>query len=172
MGRIEAGKLRPQKEWAAIGEIIHRVLERLQPQLVAHPVNVTVPDDLPPVPVDVVEIDEVLSNLLENAAKYTPAGTPIHISAQHTGAAIAVQVSDDGPGIPTEHLPHLFDRYYRVHAGPTGGSGLGLAIAKGIVEAHGGHMAVVSRPGQGTTFTFTLPLTLARAVSPQPEEVK
>lgn len=172
MGRIEAGKLRPQKEWEAIGEIIHRVLERLQPQLAAHPVSVTVPDDLPPVPVDVVEIDEVLSNLLENAVKYTPAGTPIRIGAQHTGAAIAVQVSDDGPGIPAEHLPHLFDRYYRVHAGPTGGSGLGLAIAKGIVEAHGGHIAVVSRPGQGTRFTFTLPLTLARAVSPQPEEVK
>src|SRR5689334_6160951 len=131
MGRIEAGKLRPQKEPAAVAAIIQRVRERLQPQLAAHPVSVTVPDDLPPVPVDVVEIDEVLSNLLENAVKYTPAGTPIRISARQTATAINMQVDDAGPGIPAAHLPHLFDRYYRVHGGPTGGTGLGLAISKG-----------------------------------------
>jgi two-component system sensor histidine kinase KdpD len=158
MGRIEAGKLRPQKEPAAISGLIRRVVERLEPQLAAHPVTLAIPEGLPLVPVDVVEIDEVLSNLLENAANYTPPGTPIRISARQTEAAIGVQVADAGPGIPAAHLPHLFDRYYRVHAGPTGGTGLGLAIAKGIVEAHGGHIAVESRPGHGTTFTFTLPL--------------
>jgi two-component system sensor histidine kinase KdpD len=158
MGRIEAGKLRPQKEPAAISGLIRRVVERLEPQLAAHPVTLAIPAGLPLVPVDVVEIDEVLSNLLENAATYTPPGTPIRISTWQTEAALGVQVADAGPGIPAAHLPHLFDRYYRVHAGPTGGTGLGLAIAKGIVEAHGGHIAVESRPGHGTTFTFTLPL--------------
>jgi two-component system sensor histidine kinase KdpD len=180
MGRIEAGKLHPQKEPTALAGLIQRVLERLEPQLAAHPVTVAIPDGLSLVPVDIVEIDEVLSNLLENAAKYTPAGTPIRISARQTATAISVQVDDAGPGIPTPHLPHLFDRYYRVHAGPTGGTGLGLAISKGIVEAHGGHIAVESRPGQGTTFTFTLPLAspsspaavLTAAGSPQSTEVK
>ncbi len=167
MGRIEAGKLRPQKEPAAIAAITQRVLERLGPQLATHPVTVSIPDDLPLVPVDVVEIDEVLSNLLENAANYTPAGTPIRIDARPVAGAVAVQVHDDGPGIAAPNLPHIFDRYYRVHAGPTGGTGLGLAIAKGIVEAHGGRIAVVSQTGRGgtagTTFTFTLPLTATRA---------
>jgi two-component system sensor histidine kinase KdpD len=177
MGRIEAGKLHPQKEPAAIAGIVQRVVERLEPQLAAHPVTVVIPDGLPLVPVDVVEIDEVLSNLLENAVKYTPPGTPIRISARQTVAAIAVQVRDAGAGIPAAHLPHIFDRYYRVHTGPTGGTGLGLAISKGIVEAHGGHIAVESRPGQGTAFTFTLPLApLAAETSaadfPQSTEVK
>jgi signal transduction histidine kinase len=96
--------------------------------------------------------------LLENAAKYTPPGAPISINARQSDGAISVRVADAGPGIPAAHLPHLFDRYYRVHARPTGGTGLGLAISKGIGAAHGGHIAVESRPGQGTTFTFTLPL--------------
>src|SRR5262249_850840 len=114
MGRIESGKLRPQKEPAAVADLIQRVIERLDPQLPRHPVPVAIPGGCPLVPVDVVEMDEVLSNLLENAAKYTPPGTPIHIAARQPAGMITVEVRDAGPGIPAQHLPHLFDRYYRV----------------------------------------------------------
>jgi len=156
-GRIEAGKLRPQKEWGAVGQIIARVVERLDAQLAGHPLTVQVATDLPRVSFDVVEIDEVLSNLLENAVKYTPPGTPLTIQARQAGETIAVDVADAGPGIPAAHLPHLFDRYYRGQTNTNAGSGLGLAIAKDIVEAHGEQIGVISRPG-GTSFTFSLPL--------------
>jgi two-component system sensor histidine kinase KdpD len=168
MGRIEAGKLRPQKEPAAIEQLIVRVVERLEGQLADHPVTLAVPPDLPLVPLDVVEIDEVLTNLLENAVKYTPAGTPIAVRVERRGDVIAVQVADQGPGIPAAHLPFLFDRYYRVQTGVKGGTGLGLAIAKGVVEAHGGQITVASTPGPGTTFTFTLPLSPSPGKDPAP----
>lgn len=167
--RIEAGQLRPHKELCAVSEVIDRVLDRLATTLTDHPVATLISSDLPRIPFDVVEIDEVLTNLLENAVKYTPAGTPLRISAVRDGALIRISLADRGPGIAAEHLPHLFDRYYRVHAGDNGGSGLGLAIAKGIVEAHGGTILVATPPDGGTVFTFTLPIPrAAEPVSPAP----
>jgi two-component system sensor histidine kinase KdpD len=164
-GRIEAGKLRPQKEPAAIGEITARVIERLESSLAQHPVTLAIPADLPLVPLDVVEIDEALTNLLENAAKYTPPGTPITVRAEPRDAALVMDVADAGPGIPAEQLPRLFERYYRLEPQRTRGSGLGLAIARGIIEAHGGYITVSSRttPPTGTTFTLTLPLPAAQS---------
>ena len=164
-GRIDAGQLRPHKELCSLGDLIGRVLERLADRLADHPVTTAISADLPRVPFDTVEMDEVLTNLLENAVKYTPVGTPIRVSAVRDGAVIRVNIADRGPGIAAEHLPHLFDRYYRLPAAHGGGFGLGLAIAKSIVEAHDGTITVACPLTGGTVFTFTLPLAPA---APQP----
>jgi len=170
VSRIEAGRLHPHKELYSIRELISTVVERLGPMLDGRPVKINAEQELPAVSLDVIQIDEVLTNLLENAIKYTPEGTTIDISATRMGDAIQVEVADRGPGIPPEHLPHLFSRFYRVtvaapdNAGGAGGkvrptgSGLGLAIVKGIIDAHGGQVSAANRPGGGAVFRFTLPL--------------
>ncbi len=159
--RIEAGQLRPQKEWQLIEPLINGVLERLAPRLSEHPVQTYFEPGLPGVLLDAVEIDEVLTNLLENAIKYTPAGTAIEVRVRRLADSIAVEVADDGPGIPAEHLPLLFDRFYRVTAEGSAhrqGTGLGLTIVKSLVEAHGGHVSAENKPGGGAVFRFTLPI--------------
>jgi signal transduction histidine kinase len=102
----------------------------------------------------------VLRNLMVNAATHTPPGGSIEIGAQAGAGAATVWVRDTGSGIAPEHLPHVFERFYRAdpsRARATGGSGLGLAIVKGVIEAHGGAVSVESTPGRGATFRFTLP---------------
>jgi two-component system sensor histidine kinase KdpD len=160
LSRIEAGVLRPEKEWYPLSALVEDVLGRLGLLAADHSIAVDVPDTLPPVLLDYVEIDQVLSNLLENALKYTPPGTPIRVAAHVEGDALAVEVADQGPGIPPAALPRLFEKFYRVASGPghPRGTGLGLAVARGLVEAHGGRLGVESTPGQGTCFRFTLPL--------------
>ncbi|MEO6456713.1 MAG: ATP-binding protein [Chloroflexia bacterium] len=171
--RIEEGRLSPHKELHSISDVIETVLERLTPRLKGHPLQTEIEPDLPFIPMDVVEIDEVITNLLENAIKYTPPGTPIHIRAKQQGDAIKIEVADEGPGIPPQHLQYIFDRFYRVAkggAGPTG-TGLGLSIVKGIVEAHGGEVQVSNRLGGGAMFSFTLPLQTSNR-SEQPTAVE
>ena len=160
LSRVEGGTLRPEKGWYDLGELIDGVLDRLRPLLAQHRVTVDVPDDLPPVLLDYVEIDQVLSNLLENAAKYTPPGTEIALSARREGNLLAVEVADRGPGCPPEALPRLFDPFYRVDKrGPRpAGTGLGLAVAKGLVEAHGGRIWAENRADGGARFVFTVPV--------------
>jgi two-component system sensor histidine kinase BaeS len=105
----------------------------------------------------------VVRNLLANALAYTPAGGCITVSAEARGGELTVRVDDTGPGIAAEHVPNLFERFYRVdssRARATGGAGIGLAVVKQLVEAHGGVVGVRSVVGTGTTFSFTLPLAL------------
>jgi len=100
-------------------------------------------------------------NLLDNSVKYTPSGGAIEISVRAAGGQAEVTVSDTGPGIPPEHLPHIFDRFYRVDKARTraeGGAGLGLSIGRWIAEAHGGTLRVESARGQGSKFTLSLPV--------------
>jgi two-component system phosphate regulon sensor histidine kinase PhoR len=104
-------------------------------------------------------LEHVLGNLLDNALKYCPAGSSVRIIAEREDDGVRIAVSDNGPGIGPEHLPRLFERFYRVDPGRSrelGGTGLGLAIVKHLVEAMGGTVGVDSRPGSGTTFSFTL----------------
>jgi PAS domain S-box-containing protein len=115
-------------------------------------------DGLPPVWMDPHQIERVMSNLVGNAIKFTPAGGTITVTAEAAGDEVRVRVADTGPGISAEHLPHVFDRYWQVRRGDRRGTGLGLAIARGIVEAHGGKIWAESPPGSGAVFTFTLPL--------------
>ncbi|MDF2759928.1 MAG: histidine kinase [Thermomicrobiales bacterium] len=159
LSRIEGGALRPQKDWYDIDELIVDVRARLAPRTRSHPLTITVEPDLPLLRFDYVQIAQVLVNLIENAVKYTPDGTPIAVAAHQIPGAIEISVHDDGPGIPPEHQLRLFDKFYRAYV-PTAapGAGIGLAISKGLVAAHGGHIWVESEPGSGTTFHFTLPL--------------
>jgi two-component system sensor histidine kinase KdpD len=163
MSRIEGGALHPQKDWYGVDEVIRAVLERLASRLASYSVTTDVAPDLPLVLLDFTEIDQVLTNLVENALKYTRPGTPICIAARRRGADIEVSVTDSGPGVPPRHLARLFDKFYRGESGTTAGfrpqgMGLGLAICKGLIEAHGGRIAARNVPEGGLQITFTLPI--------------
>jgi two-component system sensor histidine kinase KdpD len=171
LSRIEAGALRPDKDWHDIAGLIDDVLGRLRPVTSAHNVAIDVPDALPPVSLDYLEIGDVLFNLIENAAKYAAEGTEISVSARQVATEVRVEVADRGAGVPPEDLPRLFDPFYRVRkpeARPKG-MGLGLAVAKGLVEAHGGRIWAENREGGGARFIFTLPLA-ARAIEAEGQE--
>lgn len=158
LSRIEGGALRPDKEWYDVGELIEDVAARLGNLAAEHTIRTEVESDLPLLFFDYVEIAQVLMNLGENAVKYTPPGTIISIAARPVPGAVEFAVRDTGPGIPASKLPHLFEKFYRAEqSGRIAGTGIGLAICKGLVEAHGGRIWVVSRVGEGTTFRFTLP---------------
>jgi two-component system sensor histidine kinase KdpD len=159
MSRIEGGALRPEKDWYSIGEVIESVVERMEPHLAGHPVELRLQDDLPLARFDFTQIDQVLTNLLENAANYTPPGTPITVEARREDDRLEVSVDDEGPGVAPEHLPHLFDKFYQVGGSShRGGTGLGLAIASGLVQAHGGRIRAANRATGGLRLAFTLPL--------------
>jgi two-component system sensor histidine kinase KdpD len=170
LSRIEAGALRPEKQLHDVATLIDDVVDRVQEMTRQHQIVVAVDQDLPPVPLDEVQIDQVLSNLLENAAKYAPPGTAIVVSARPEGDELQIEVADRGPGLPPNELDSIFAPFHRVDEGRGAfGLGLGLAVAKGLVEAHGGHIYAANRPDGGARFVFTLPLsrveTAAEAVA-------
>ncbi len=154
MSRLEAGVLHPNKQLYPLAELVNDVVGRMRPLAAEHRVVVDVPDDLPPVPLDYVQVDQVLSNLLENAFKYAPAGSEVRVVARQVNGAVRVSVIDHGPGIAPEEQGRVFDRFYR----GARGIGLGLAVARGLVEAHGGKIWAETTPGGGATISFTLPL--------------
>ena len=154
LSRMESGTLRPERGWYDIAALVDDVVGRLRGPAAGHHVNVSVAEDLPPVPLDYVEIDQVLSNLIENALRHTPAGTRIWIDAARDGDAVAVTVADDGPGIdPTSH-DRLFDPFFSTKPD---GTGLGLPISARIVDKHGGVLEFETQSGHGTIFRVLLP---------------
>jgi two-component system sensor histidine kinase KdpD len=157
MTRLEAGALKVHTDLQSLEEIIGSALDRLDDRLRGRPVHTDVPGDLPLVPFDAILIEQVLINLLENATKYTPAGTAIDISARAREKEVEVIVADHGPGVPAQAAERVFDKFYRIREGEGGGVGLGLTICRGIVSAHGGRIWVEGRPGGGAAFRFTLP---------------
>ena len=160
LSRIEGGSLRPEKSWQDVDVLVGDVMDRLRPVTRRHRVHVDVPDGLPPVLLDPVEVSEVIYNLVENATKYAPADTDIDVTVRKDGSTLETSIADRGPGIPAAALPYLFDPFYRVMDGRPRpqGLGLGLAIVKGLIEAHGGRVVAENRAGGGARFTFTLPL--------------
>jgi two-component system, OmpR family, sensor histidine kinase KdpD len=131
----------------------------MEPRLAGHPVEVLLQDDLPLARFDFTQIDQVLTNLLENAANYTPPGTPITVEARREDDRLKVSVEDEGSGVAPEHLSHLFDKFYQVsESGHRSGTGLGLAIASGLVQAHGGRIRAANRTAGGLRVAFTLPI--------------
>jgi signal transduction histidine kinase len=161
---VDAGELQMQRQRVAPNALLDRLAAAYAPQTAARQVTLAVnaASDLPEVDVDPERMAQVLGNLVTNALRHTPAGGRIDLSAQAQGARVALVVADTGEGIPADVLPHVFDRFYRgdpARSQQDSESGLGLAIAKSIVEAHGGTIAATSTPGQGTTFTITLPST-------------
>ncbi len=163
MSRIEGGALHPKKVWYLLDEIIYNVLGRMQPLLEERTVQKLIPEYLPPVEMDYVQIGQVVTNLLENAIRYTPAGSPITICIEVHQAELQVSVADRGAGVPPAERERIFDKFYRVHREPRAadadrGSGLGLAVSKGVIEAHNGRIWVEERVGGGAVFCFTLPM--------------
>lgn len=156
MTRLDAGAVEPNKEWQAIEETVGAALARVD--LGDRPVTTELAADLPLVAYDPILLQQVLVNLLENAAKYTPAGTAITITARALEDAIEVAVADRGPGLPAGEEQRIFDKFYRAEKGRGGGVGLGLTICEGVIVAHRGTISAQNRPGGGAAFRFTLPI--------------
>ena len=157
MARIEGNSLNPNKQSIHLSELVGEVLDRCSIVTRNHKIKVDIPDTLPSVLMDFPMMTEVLTNLVENAAKYSTEGTEIKISAIREGDQMIIQVKDQGQGIPSDDLNHIFDKFYRGSQSQySEGTGMGLAIAKGIAQAHGGKIWVETELGHGTSFHFTL----------------
>jgi two-component system, OmpR family, sensor histidine kinase KdpD len=158
MMRLEAGAIHLNKEWHPLDEIVGAALSRLEERLRNHSVRTAFPPDLPMVQLDGVLLEQVLMNLLENAAKYAPNGSVIELSASAGDREVVVEIADRGQGIPAGDEIRIFDKFYRAKPAREGGVGLGLTICRGIIEAHGGRIWAENRSGGGAVFRFALPL--------------
>jgi signal transduction histidine kinase len=164
VSRLEAGRLTVSPERVEVDWLLSRSVEAMRPLAEASGVSLRpeVPADLPSLRADPDRALQVLSNVIGNAIKFTPAGGSVRIGAGLSDGSMLFTVSDTGIGVPPELLPHVFDRFFQVSAapgrGPRHGAGLGLPIARGIVEAHGGRIWMDSDPATGTTVRFTLPV--------------
>lgn len=158
MARLQAGGLRLNKQWEPIEEVVGTSLRATARVLGRRKVTTQIPQNLPLVAFDAVLIERVLCNLLENAAKYTPAGSCIIIGAELEDGSLVVSVSDNGPGLPPGMEQRIFDMFARGEKeSATPGVGLGLAICRAIIEAHGGKITACNIVGGGAKFSFTLP---------------
>lgn len=158
MSRIESGVLKPKREWNILPEIVGSVLARMKHLAGEHRIEVDVPESLPLMSVDYVQMEQVFTNLLSNSVKYAPGKSLIHVRAFLEGDNVHVVVSNQGPQVPQEHLERIFDKFFRLTAADqVTGTGLGLSICKGIIEAHGGRLWA-ENVSDGIAFNFTLPL--------------
>jgi len=167
MSRIETGALRPDRQWNILSEIVDGVAGRMHRMLKDHELKIDIPEDIPLVPVDYVQMEQVFTNLLSNSAKYAPKGSTIGLTAEMarsdsdlSAGELLVQVTNEGPQITPLNLERIFDKFSRLtEAEKVSSTGLGLSICKGIIEAHGGRIWAENRE-RGIAFKFTLPLTL------------
>jgi two-component system, OmpR family, sensor histidine kinase KdpD len=163
IARLEGGAVRLRREPRHLWEIIRIAFDRLGDDVAEGPYQVSLPDDLPKVPIDGPLLSHALANVFDNAAKYSPPGAPIEVKACVDCKRIILSVADRGKGIPVEQLDRVFEKFYRfkqpaVARGAAAGTGLGLAISKSIVGAHGGRIWAEQRRGGGTVVTLSLPL--------------
>jgi two-component system sensor histidine kinase KdpD len=166
MTRLESGISDVRRDWVPADELVGSALNRLDAQLTGRAVTVDLPRDLPLLYVDPVLFEQVLINVLENATRHTPAGAPIAIAASANAEQVTIELADRGPGVSSDLLERIFEKFQRAPGAPSGGVGLGLAICRGIVEAHGGRIRATPRDGGGITFTISLP----RGADAPPEE--
>ncbi len=158
MSRVQSGVLPVKREWVPLEEVIGAALGFVESQLGKRPVRVSLPQDLPLVPVDPVLLEQVFRNLLDNAAKYTPAGSALELSARATEGGVEVTLDDEGPGLPPGSEEKIFEKFHRgVHPGVPG-AGLGLAICRGVITAHGGRITASRSARGGARFTIILPV--------------
>jgi two-component system sensor histidine kinase KdpD len=158
--RFEAGEVVLRRDWQALDDLVGTAWQRLETRLEAHPIELSLPADLPAVYVDAALIVQVFANLFDNVAKYTPAGTRVRVSAVAEKQFVRVYVDDEGPGLPAGETARLFDKFQRgSEEGSIAGVGLGLAICRAIIRAHGGTIEAQQRPGGGARFELTLPTT-------------
>ena len=160
MTRLESGAVQSRNETVDVGDVVGSAVQRARTVLAQHKVHLDIDAGLPMAQADPVLLEQVLFNLLDNAAKYAPAGTTIAITALRDDGHIILQLSDEGPGLPDGARERVFDKFYRVHAADSqrAGTGLGLAICRGFVEAMGGTIAAGNRTDRsGAVFTIVLP---------------
>ncbi|HET9299354.1 MAG TPA: ATP-binding protein, partial [Candidatus Polarisedimenticolaceae bacterium] len=160
MTRLDSGAVRPAKDWHSLEEMVGSALRRVARTLGDRPVTTDLPADLPLLRVDASLLEQVLVNLLENAAKYTPPGSQVRVSAERFAEEVQVEVSDDGPGLTPGDEQRVFEKFFREPRAGGGGFGLGLAICRAVVEAHGGRIRAENQ-ARGVAFRFTIPLELA-----------
>jgi len=166
MARIAAGTIVLHREWNTVEEIVGGTLTRLEKMLTDRPVHIQLPDDLPLVWVDAVLLQQVLTNLIENAIKYTPPGSPIDITAEWLPSGLRLAVADRGPGIPAGLEEKLFEKFYRLESESCqSGAGLGLALCRAIVEAHGGSITAANRSEGGAMLALALPVREPPAIA-------
>jgi len=157
MTRLESGSLRLNRDWQSVEELVGTALARLERSRKGRVVAVSIPPDLPLVPVDGVLIEQVFVNLFDNAFKYSDPGSPVRVAAGAADRTLTVEVADGGPGLPPGEEDRVFEKFHRADARERG-FGLGLPICRAIVTAHGGRIWADSRPGRGLVLRFTLPL--------------
>jgi two-component system sensor histidine kinase KdpD len=174
LSRIEGGALHPSLELYDLADLVDPVVERLAPVLAPAAVEVSIPDDLPPVRVDAIFVDQILTNLLENAARHA-AGKRIRVTAEcPAGGRVVLTVEDAGHGVPTPALAHLFERFYRgpkrLGSRSEGGSGIGLTVVRGLAEAMGGSAAAHASELGGLAVAVRLPVEDVSEPSAEPAE--
>lgn len=168
MSRIEANQLKPERKWNVLSEIVGAVLSRFQHVVKDHDVEVHIPEDLPLVPVDFIQMEQVFTNLIHNSFKYAPAGTTVTIQAEAKEDLLRVKVANEGPPVPSPDLERIFDKFHRITAAEqVTGTGLGLSICKGIIEAHQGRIWAENLPA-GFAINFSLPLSMDGKFAAQP----
>jgi two-component system, OmpR family, sensor histidine kinase KdpD len=165
MTRLESGHVKANIDWCDVADLVQVTLKEIAKDIAQHKVTVGMAEGLPLVRMDFVLMQQVLTNLLLNAAVHTPPGTAVQVNVAVESDTLALTVADNGPGLPPDALPLIFDKFYRAPAAPAGGTGLGLAIVKGFVEAQGGQVKAENRPGGGAVFTIRLPLAKAPPVA-------
>ena len=161
MTRIDSGAIELRREMIDLSDVVGSALQRCGKVLSDHRVAVTLAPDLPMFPLDFVLMEQVLVNLLDNAAKYAPNSTTIEIDGRRENGNVVIEVRDEGPGIPVDDLERIFDKFYRVRSGDRqrAGTGLGLAICRGFIEAQGGTIVAANRADRsGAVFTIRLPV--------------
>jgi signal transduction histidine kinase len=159
-GRLQSGHIQLQRSSVAVYPLLDEVFMLLRPAAQRNAVKLELADGDPSVRVeaDADKLKQILINLLDNAVKFSPPEASVRVRAQPAAAALRILIEDQGPGVPVEDVPHLFERFFRGRsAGAATGSGLGLAIAKNLARLHGGDITLKSAPGQGSTFTLNLP---------------
>jgi two-component system sensor histidine kinase KdpD len=166
MTRLESGAVTPNHAPHDLGEIVGSALQRAGRVLAGRHADVDLAPDLPMVEVDPVLMEQVLFNLLDNAAKHAPEDTGISIRGRHDASGVVLEIADEGEGIPPDQTERIFDKFHRAQKGDSvrAGTGLGLAICRGFVEAMGGTIVAANRAdGPGAVFTVTLPAAASLA---------
>ncbi|MBI2853554.1 MAG: DUF4118 domain-containing protein [Chloroflexi bacterium] len=159
MSRIEAGATKILRQDSDVRDLIDSALEQLTRESSDRPINLSIPDEMPLINVDFGLIVQTLVNIMDNAFRYSPPGSPIDVNVKQIGGEVHIEVADRGIGIPQEDMARVFDKFYRAHnTNSVAGTGLGLSICKGIVEAHGGSVTAQNRPGGGSTLKIMLPV--------------
>lgn len=157
MSRLESGHIVLRWKWCDVGELLNSAIHRLKEDLQSRRIILTLPEQLPLVRLDFNLMEQVVFNILHNAAMYTPDGTTIHIEAEYDGAYLILHIYDNGPGFEEDDLDHVFDKFFRAKGSKPGGTGLGLSIVRGFVEAHHGVVQVGNRPNGGADFVLKIP---------------